>query len=67
MRRRSNTKQPHDPHVLYLDEDVSGKKFAGLLVDARLTVLHSVQKIDELRQRDDELNKTLLSLMDSIR
>jgi chromosomal replication initiation ATPase DnaA len=38
-----------------------------LLVDARLTVLHSVQKIDELRQRDDELNKTLLSLMDSIR
>ena len=31
------------------------------------TVLHSVQKIDALRQRDEELNKLLFSLMDSIR
>ncbi len=38
MKRRSNTKAPHDPHVLYLDEDVSGKVFASYLTEANLVV-----------------------------
>lgn len=38
MKRRSNTKQPHDPYVLFLDEGVSGTVFVSLLTQARLTV-----------------------------
>lgn len=38
MKRRSNTKPPHDPHVLYLDEDTSGDRFASLLRHAKLSV-----------------------------
>jgi chromosomal replication initiator protein len=41
-----------------------GRYFGG---KHHTTVLHSVQKIDGLRQHDEELNKLLLSLMDSIR
>jgi len=36
LKRRSNTKPPHDPYVLYLDEAVSGKKFVSLLKEAGL-------------------------------
>ena len=38
MKRRSSTNRPHDPHALYLDEDVSGKAFASLLEQARILV-----------------------------
>jgi len=38
LKRRSNTKKPHDPFVLYLDEDVSGRTFASLLSRARIEV-----------------------------
>jgi len=44
LKRRSNTKRSHDPHELYLDEGVSGPKFAELLSEARLTV-HSFQSL----------------------
>jgi chromosomal replication initiator protein len=56
---------------MYLAKDLThaslpeiGRYFGG---KHHTTVLHSVQKIEELRQRDDELNKMLLALMDSIR
>lgn len=40
-----------------------GRAFGG---KHHTTVLHSVQKIDSLRQRDADLNRTIQSLMDSI-
>ena len=40
-----------------------GRAFGG---KHHTTVLHSVQKIDSLRQRDGDLNRTIQSLMDSI-
>lgn len=36
MKRRSITKQPHDPHVLFLDEVTSGRKFLSFLAQARV-------------------------------
>lgn len=44
MKRRSTTKQPHDPHELYLDEGVSGPTFASLLTKAQIPV-HQFQKL----------------------
>lgn len=38
MKRRSDTNRPHDPHVLYLDEGISGKALASLLKQARMPV-----------------------------
>ena len=38
MKRRSNTKPPHDPHILYLDEDTSGDQFVSLLKQAHVSV-----------------------------
>lgn len=38
MKRRSNTKPPHDPHILFLDEDTSGDTFVSLLKQARVSV-----------------------------
>jgi chromosomal replication initiator protein len=70
---KSNTRQIAYPRqiAMYLAKELThaslpeiGRYFGG---KHHTTVLHSVQKIDELRQRDDELNKILLSLMDSIR
>lgn len=55
MKRRSNTKKPHEPHELFLDEGVSGKKFQSLLKEARLTVhlfeslLHKKKKVPDSR------------------
>jgi hypothetical protein len=55
LKRRSNTKKPHDPHELFLDEGVSGKKFQSLLKQARLTVhlfeslLHKKKKVPDSR------------------
>jgi chromosomal replication initiator protein len=40
-----------------------GRAFGG---KHHTTVLHSVQKIEDLRQKDPDLNRTLHSLMDSI-
>lgn len=51
MKRRSNTKLPHDPHILYLDEDVSGPKFESLLIQARI----SVQNYETLLQRKKKI------------
>jgi len=44
LKRRSNTNKPHDPHALYLDEDVSGKAFASLLRQARISV-HEYERL----------------------
>jgi chromosomal replication initiator protein len=70
---KSNTRQIAYPRqiAMYLAKELThaslpeiGRYFGG---KHHTTVLHSVQKIDQLRQRDDELNKLLLSLADSIR
>jgi chromosomal replication initiator protein len=70
---KSNTRQIAYPRqiAMYLAKELThaslpeiGRYFGG---KHHTTVLHSVQKIDELRQRDDELNKMLQSLVDSIR
>ncbi len=70
---KSNTRQIAYPRqiAMYLAKELThaslpeiGRYFGG---KHHTTVLHSVQKIEELRQRDDELNKLLMSLMDSIR
>jgi chromosomal replication initiator protein len=69
---KSNTRQIAYPRqiAMYLAKDLThaslpeiGRYFGG---KHHTTVLHSVQKIEELRQRDDDLNKLLLSLIDSI-
>lgn len=48
MKRRSDTKKPthkpHDPHPLFLDEDISGKAFASFLTQARILV-HQYEKL----------------------
>jgi chromosomal replication initiator protein len=73
IKMKSNTRQIAYPRqiAMYLAKDMThaslpeiGRYFGG---KHHTTVLHSVQKIEELRQRDDELNRMLLSLMDSIR
>jgi len=73
IKMKSNTRQIAYPRqvAMYLAKELTnaslpeiGRYFGG---KHHTTVLHSVQKIDELRQRDDELNKMLLSLIDSIR
>ncbi len=73
IKMKSNTRQIAYPRqiAMYLAKDLThaslpeiGRYFGG---KHHTTVLHSVQKIEELRQRDDELNKLLLSLVDSIR
>jgi chromosomal replication initiator protein len=70
---KSNTRQIAYPRqiAMYLAKELThaslpeiGRYFGG---KHHTTVLHSVQKIDGLRQHDEELNKLLLSLMDSIR
>ena len=40
-----------------------GRAFSG---KHHTTVLHSIQKIDQLRQRDPDLNSLIHSLIDSI-
>jgi predicted nuclease of predicted toxin-antitoxin system len=42
--RQSNTKKPHDPHELFLDEGISGPALAALLRKAKLSV-HEFQKL----------------------
>ncbi len=38
MKRRSNTKKPHDPHSFYLDEGLSSPDIAKLMKDAGMSV-----------------------------
>ena len=73
IKLKSNTRQIAYPRqiAMYLTKELThaslpeiGRYFGN---KHHTTVLHSVQKIEELRQRDDELNKMLQSLMDSIR
>jgi len=73
IKLKSNTRQIAYPRqvAMYLAKELThaslpeiGRYFGG---KHHTTVLHSVQKIEELRQRDDELNKMLQSLADTIR
>jgi chromosomal replication initiator protein len=70
---KSNTRQIAYPRqiAMYLTKELThaslpeiGRYFGG---KHHTTVLHSVHKIEELRQRDDDLNKMLQSLIDTIR
>jgi hypothetical protein len=44
LKRQLNTKKPHDPYALYLDEDVSGPSLASHLRAAGL-VVHQYEKL----------------------
>ncbi len=54
MKRRSNTKQPHDPHELYLDEDISGPKLASLLKQGQLIVHQYETRLRRHKKTPDE-------------
>jgi chromosomal replication initiator protein len=72
LKVKSNTQQIAYPRqiAMYLVKELTraslpeiGRYFGG---KHHTTVLHSVQKIDELRQRDENLNNLIHSLMDSL-
>jgi chromosomal replication initiator protein len=72
LKMKSNTRQIAYPRqiAMYLVKELThaslpeiGRYFGGKL---HTTVLHSVQNIDELRQRDELLNSVIHSLMDSL-
>ena len=72
LKQKSNTRQIAYPRqiAMYLIKDLTraslpeiGRFFGG---KHHTTVLHSVQKIDRLRQTDPELNKLLHSLTESL-
>jgi chromosomal replication initiator protein len=72
LKMKSNTQQIAYPRqiAMYLVKELTraslpeiGRYFGG---KHHTTVLHSVQKIDELRQRDENLNNLIHSLMDSL-
>jgi chromosomal replication initiator protein len=72
LKVKSNTRQIAYPRqiAMYLVKELThaslpeiGRYFGG---KHHTTVLHSVQKIEELRQRDDDLNSMIHSLMDSL-
>ena len=69
---KSNTKRITEPRQLamYLVKELTGaslpeigRAFGG---KHHTTVLHSVQKIERLRQTDPDLNRTIHKLIDSI-
>jgi chromosomal replication initiator protein len=73
LKMKSNTRQIAYPRqvAMYLAKELThaslpeiGRYFGG---KHHTTVLHSVQKIEALRQKDEELNTMLLSLVDAIR
>jgi chromosomal replication initiator protein len=73
LKMKSNTRQIAYPRqvAMYLAKELThaslpeiGRYFGG---KHHTTVLHSVHKIEGLRQKDEELNSLLMSLMDSIR
>jgi chromosomal replication initiator protein len=72
LKIKSNTRQIAYPRqiAMYLVKELThaslpeiGRYFGG---KHHTTVLHSVQKIEELRQRDEHLNNVIHSLMDSL-
>jgi chromosomal replication initiator protein len=72
LKLKSNTRQIAYPRqvAMYLVKELThaslpeiGRYFGG---KHHTTVLHSVQKIDELRQRDEDLNTLIHSLIDSL-
>ncbi len=72
LKMKSNTRQIAYPRqvAMYLVKELTqaslpeiGRYFGG---KHHTTVLHSVQKIDELRHRDEDLNSLLLSVTDSL-
>jgi chromosomal replication initiator protein len=72
LKLKSNTQKIAYPRqvAMYLVKELThaslpeiGRYFGG---KHHTTVLHSVQKIEELRQRDDDLNNLVHSLMDSL-
>ncbi len=73
LKMKSNTRQIAYPRqvAMYLVKELThaslpeiGRYFGG---KHHTTVLHSVQKIDELRQQDDSLNSLIQSVIDSLR
>ena len=72
LKVKSNTRQIAYPRqvAMYLVKELThaslpeiGRYFGG---KHHTTVLHSVQKIDELRQKDEDLNSLIHSLIDSL-
>jgi chromosomal replication initiator protein len=72
LKMKSNTRQIAYPRqiAMFLIKELTqaslpeiGRYFSG---KHHTTVLHSVQKIDELRQHDEDLNKLILALIDSL-
>jgi chromosomal replication initiator protein len=72
LKMKSNTQQIAYPRqiAMYLIKELThaslpeiGRYFGG---KHHTTVLHSVQKIEQLRQRDEDLNTLILSLIDSL-
>ncbi|HTU45443.1 MAG TPA: chromosomal replication initiator protein DnaA [Bryobacteraceae bacterium] len=72
LKVKSNTRQIAYPRqvAMYLVKELThaslpeiGRYFGG---KHHTTVLHSVQKIDDLRQRDEDLNNLIHSLIDSL-
>jgi chromosomal replication initiator protein len=72
LKMKSNTRQIAYPRqvAMYLVKELThaslpeiGRYFGG---KHHTTVLHSVQKIDELRQRDESLNSLIQSLIESL-
>ena len=72
LKMKSNTRQIAYPRqvAMFLVKELThaslpeiGRYFGG---KHHTTVLHSIQKIEELRQRDDVLNNLIHSIMDSL-
>jgi chromosomal replication initiator protein len=72
LKMKSNTRQIAYPRqvAMYLVKDLThaslpeiGRYFGG---KHHTTVLHSVQKIEDLRQRDEDLNSLIQKLTDTL-
>jgi len=72
IKQKSNTRQIAYPRqiAMYLTKELTsaslpeiGRAFGG---KHHTTVMHSIQKIEGLRQKDPDLNKTIHNLMDSL-
>jgi len=72
IKQKSNTRQIAYPRqiAMYLAKEITpaslpeiGRAFGG---KHHTTVMHSVQKIETLRQKDPDLNKTIHNLIDSL-
>ncbi len=72
LKAKSNTKAIAVPRqvAMYLARDLTGASLAeiGRAFGGKhhTTVLHSIQKIERLRAKDAELNRTIQRLIDSI-